>query len=46
MVTWESFGHYFGSMTVALGDFLVTFDVENDVDVHKCFLGGSENRKC
>ena len=45
-VTWKSFGHYFGFMTVPLGDFLVTFDVENDVDVHKWWLGGFENRQC
>ena len=32
--------------TVDLGKFLVIFDVENDVDVHKWWLGGSENRKC
>ena len=29
-------------MTVALSDVLVTFDVENDVDVHKWWLGGTE----
>ena len=26
--------------------FLIIFDVEKDVDVHKWWLGGSENRKC
>ena len=36
----------FGSMTVALGNFLVTFDAENGVDGHKWWLGGAENRKC
>ena len=38
--------YHFGIMTVALGNFVVTFDVENDVDVHKWWLGGLENQKC
>ena len=42
-VTWGSFRYYFGFMTVALGYCLVTFDVENEVDVHKWWLGGAEN---
>ena len=34
-----------GFMTAALNDFLVTFDVSSDVDVHKKWLGGAENGK-
>ena len=45
-VTWRSFGHYFGSMTVALGDFLLIFDVENEFDVQNWWLVGVGNRKC
>ena len=45
-VLWGTFWNYFGYMTVALGHFLDAFDVENDVDVHKWWLGGLENQKC
>ena len=31
-------------MTVPSGNFLVIFDVENDVDVHKWWLGWLENQ--
>ena len=37
---------HFGSMIVVWGHCLVTFDIESDVDVHKWWLGGAENRKC
>ena len=36
---------HFGFMRVAWGHFLVAFDIESDVDVHKWRLGGAENRK-
>ena len=52
---WSLWGHFgvtlgspwghFGHLRVALGHFLVTFDVENDVDVHRWWLGGFESRK-
>ena len=41
-IIWEDFG----CMRVALGDFLIIFDVVNDVDVHGWWSGGAENRKC
>ena len=38
-ITWGSSECDLGSMTLDLGHFLVTFDIENDFDVHKGWLG-------